>query len=90
MNNLRKNIDGKDIMTRLKKLIDDKGVSQKELAEKSEIAEYRISTLCSGTFININFNSAIRICNVLKCTLDDAFGDLLITKKRRRKRIRSK
>jgi DNA-binding Xre family transcriptional regulator len=64
-------------MTRLKKVLFDKGMTQKELAKKADIGEYKISLLCSGKAKNIHLITAKRICDVLNCTLDQAFGDIM-------------
>ena len=63
-------------MTRLKKVLTDKKMSQKELSKLSDVAEYKISQLASVTISNIYLTTAKRICEVLQVTLDDAFGDV--------------
>jgi len=63
--------------TRLKKVLKDKNFTQKELAEKADIGEYKISLLCSGKATNIHMTTAKRICDVLGCSLDEAFGDIV-------------
>ena len=63
-------------MTRLKKILKDKNMSQKELAKLSDVAEYKISQLCMGKSKDLFFSTAKRICDILKCSLDDAFGDM--------------
>jgi putative transcriptional regulator len=63
-------------MTRLKKVLNDKKLSQKELAKLSDVAEYKISQLCAGKSNDLFLSTAKKICDVLNCTLDDAFGDL--------------
>jgi DNA-binding Xre family transcriptional regulator len=55
----------------------DKGISQKDLSKMSDVPEYKISQLCSGKVNNIYLNTAKKICEVLECSLDDAFGDLI-------------
>ena len=65
--------------TRLKQLIDYKGISQQVLAKESDVAEYRISLLCNGKSSNIQLLTAKKICEFLNCSLDDAFGDILDT-----------
>ena len=70
-------MSAKPIMTRLKKVLDDKKMKQKELSVKSEIGEYKISLLCSGKATNIHLATAKKICDVLNCTLDQAFGDVI-------------
>lgn len=64
-------------MTRLKKLLIDRNMTQKQLSEKSDIGEYKISHLCSGKATNIHLLTAKKICDVLNCTLDEAFGDIV-------------
>lgn len=63
--------------TRLKQLIDDKGISQKTLAQKSDVAEYKISLICSGKSTNVQLFTMKKICEFLNCSLDEAFGDVL-------------
>lgn len=64
-------------MTRLKKVLIKKKMTQKQLADLSEIGEYKISQLCTGRTKNIHLSTAKRICDVLDCTLDEAFGDIV-------------
>ena len=63
-------------MTRLKTILLDKKMSQKELAKLSDIGEYRISLLCNGIVKDLRISTAKRICEVLQVSLDDAFGDV--------------
>lgn len=63
--------------TRLKQLLKNRRMTQKELSVKSDVAEYKISLLCSGKSQNLHILTAKKICEVLNCTLDDAFGDIL-------------
>jgi DNA-binding Xre family transcriptional regulator len=63
--------------TRLKKVLKDKKMTQKDLSVKADIGEYRISLLCSGKATNIQLITAKKICDVLNCTLDEAFGDVI-------------
>jgi DNA-binding Xre family transcriptional regulator len=64
-------------MTRLKKVLIDKKMSQKELSKLSDVAEYKISQLCMGKSKDLFMSTAKRICEVLNCSLDDAFGDIM-------------
>jgi DNA-binding Xre family transcriptional regulator len=52
-------------------------MTQKDLSVKADIGEYRISLLCSGKATNIQLITAKKICDVLDCTLDEAFGDVI-------------
>jgi DNA-binding Xre family transcriptional regulator len=63
--------------TRLKKILIEKKMTQKELSRISDVAEYKISQLASGTISNIYLTTAKKICEVLGVTLDDAFGDVI-------------
>jgi putative transcriptional regulator len=64
-------------MTRLKKILEDREMSQKELAKLSDVAEYKVSQLCMGKSKDLFLSTAKRICDVLKVSLDDAFGDVM-------------
>lgn len=64
-----------DTRTRLKALIQTKGISQKQLALETDIAEYRISLICSGKSNDIKLSTINKICKYLGCSLDEAFGD---------------
>ena len=64
-------------MTRLKKVLIEKRMTQKELSKLSDVAEYKISQLCMGKSKDLFLSTAKRICEVLNCSLDDAFGDVL-------------
>lgn len=64
-------------MTRLKKVLIDKKMSQKQLSKLSEVAEYKISQLCMGKSKDLFLSTAKKICDVLNCSLDDAFGDII-------------
>lgn len=63
--------------TRLKQVLKVRNLTQKQLSEKADIGEYKISLLCSGKSRNIHLSTAKKICDVLKCTLDEAFGDII-------------
>lgn len=61
--------------TRLKIILAQKGMTQKELAEIAGVEVYQISNICSGKKTNIMLETAKRICFALDVTLDEAFGD---------------
>lgn len=67
----------KDTRTKLKALIQTMGISQKQLALETDIAEYRISLICSGKIKDIKLSTINKICRYLNCTLDEAFGDTI-------------
>ena len=61
--------------TRLRVVLAQKGISQKDLAEMSGVEIYQISLLCSGKKTNIMLDTAKRIATALDVSLDEAFGD---------------
>ena len=63
-------------MTRLKLILLEKKMSQKELAKLSDVKEYKISLLCSGKSNDLLLSTARRICDVLQVSLEDVFGDV--------------
>lgn len=63
--------------TRLKEFLKSKGMTQKELSEKSDIGEYKISLLCQGKSTNLHLTTAKKICDALECSLDEVFGDII-------------
>ncbi len=64
-------------MTRLKKVLNERKMTQKELAKRADVAEYKISHLCAGKSKDLFLSTAQKICDVLNCSLDDAFGDVI-------------
>lgn len=61
--------------TKLKDILQKKNVRPMKLASNSGIANNIISNLISGIQTNLHLDNAKKICNVLDCTLDEAFGD---------------
>lgn len=61
------------ITIRLKQLLEEKGMSQAELAKITGIRSMMISDLCNGKCTSIKFEQINRICNALLCDI----GDLL-------------
>ncbi len=59
------------IKIRLKQIIEVKGMTQAELAEKTSIRPSTISALCTGAAISLKFSQLEVICNVLKCDVSD-------------------
>jgi DNA-binding Xre family transcriptional regulator len=64
-------------MTRLKRILFDKEMTQKKLAKLSDVEEYKISLLCRGKAKDVRISTARRICDVLQVSLDEAFGDVI-------------
>lgn len=54
------------IRIRLKELLDEKEMKQKELAEKASIRESTISDICRGSRTVMNFEHISKIAEVLK------------------------
>lgn len=63
-------------MTRLKKILSSKKMSQKSLADECGLGEFKISLLCTGKTTGVSLRTMHKICTVLECTLDEAFGDI--------------
>jgi DNA-binding Xre family transcriptional regulator len=61
--------------TRLKAMIENRGLTQQQLATASGLETYQISLLASGSKPNCMRDTMIKICKALRCTLDEAFGD---------------
>lgn len=54
---------------RLWKLLIDKDMKKKDLAEQANISSYTINKLNRGE--NVNTDTLEKICNALDCTFDD-------------------
>ncbi|HWY13072.1 MAG TPA: helix-turn-helix transcriptional regulator [Bacteroidia bacterium] len=61
--------------TKLKKILLEKRMMQKDLAKLANVEVYQISQIASGKKTNIMLDTAKRICNALNKTLDEVFGD---------------
>ena len=61
--------------TKIRMLIIERGMTQKDLAELAELSLSQVSYICSGKKINFDLDTAKRISKVLNVTLDEAFGD---------------
>lgn len=67
-------VQGRVVM-RLKVVLAQKGIQQKELAEMAGMENYQISQLCKEKKPNITLGTAKRIADTLGVTLDEIFGD---------------
>jgi DNA-binding Xre family transcriptional regulator len=65
----------KRVVMRLKVVLAQKGIQQKELAEIAGMENYQISQLCKEKKPNITLGTAKRIADALGVTLDEVFGD---------------
>jgi DNA-binding Xre family transcriptional regulator len=61
--------------TKLSEVLPKKGIRPMQLAANSGVANNIISNLLSGIQTNLHLDNAKKICNILDCTLDEAFGD---------------
>jgi len=61
--------------TKLSEVLPKKGIRPMQLAASSGVPNNIISNLISGIQTNLHLDNAKKICNVLDCTLDEAFGD---------------
>ena len=60
--------------TRLKEILEERGISQRELAAECGVSEYSVSHFCSsGT--HIGFPTLCKIADFLGVKLDDLRGD---------------
>lgn len=73
--NLQELKEKKGKPTKLKMILSQRNIKQKELAQGAEVEDYQISQICSGKKTNIMLSTAKRIVRFIGCTLDDAFGD---------------
>lgn len=63
-------------LTRLKIVLLEKGITQKELTQRADLEFSQVSRIVSGKQENLLMSNAKKICKALGCTLDEAFGDL--------------
>ena len=61
--------------TRIRVLLAQRGMTQRDLAEMTGLEVCQISLICSGKKTNIMLETAKRICLALGSTLDETFGD---------------
>lgn len=57
-------------MTKLRMIREQKGMTQKELADKAGVVQSLISMVESGT-ANFSLKVAKKICEILECKVDD-------------------
>jgi len=61
--------------TKLQKILDKKGMTQRELSVLANTEKYQINKLCKGKLPNIHLDTARRICKALGVTLNDVFEE---------------
>ena len=61
------------IKSRVKVMLAKREMTQKELAEKTEIRQATISALCTGSAKHIPIDVLDKMCNVLDCQPSDLF-----------------
>ena len=65
----------------LKKILQDRKMQQKHLAQLADLETAQISLFVKGNKdgerTDLLMSTAVKICKVLECTLDEAFGDLV-------------
>lgn len=59
------------IQIHLKEILQEKGMTAKELAEIIDITEANLSILCSGKAKAVRFSTLEKICKVLSCDVGD-------------------
>ena len=60
-------------MNKVKKVREEKGLTQQELADKASVSRYLISQLENDEELNITKNTMISIANALECKVTDIF-----------------
>lgn len=61
------------IQIRLKEVLEERGMTQEDLASRSGVGLPVLGDLCSGTARTVNLQDLDLICGVLECTVDDLF-----------------
>lgn len=74
-NSFKKKSKRKRNRTRLYFILKEKDWSQMDLAEEADLELAQVSLLVNGLQKDILMNTAKRICNALKMTLDEVFSD---------------
>lgn len=59
------------VHTNLQKLLDQKGMSQRELAKVTGIKHPTINKMCQNTLLHFPLDSLDIICEVLECEISD-------------------
>lgn len=62
------------IVSRLKSLISDRGMTQEEFAKIIGIAEPNLSKMCSGKAKASRFSTGDKLCKALSCEYGDIFA----------------
>ena len=65
----------------LKIILETRQLQQKHLAQLTDLETCQVSLLVkgdkNGKRSNLHMSTAVKICRVLRCSLDEAFGDLI-------------
>jgi DNA-binding Xre family transcriptional regulator len=61
--------------TRLKQVIDEMEIDQNKLAKMADLENYQVSKLCRNPKYDVKRTTMEKICNALKRSLHDCFGD---------------
>lgn len=59
--------------TKLRKIMKDRGITLKNLAEQTDLEIYQISKLASGKLKNPSLDTAKKICKALDVSLTELF-----------------
>jgi transcriptional regulator with XRE-family HTH domain len=62
-------------MTKLKRILQEKGINQSKLARMTNLEICQVSNICNGKQKTIYLNTAKRIAKALNMTLDEIFSD---------------
>ena len=59
----------------LKMMLHDRKMQQKDLAKLANLETYQVIEYVNGKRDDMLLSTALKICNALNCSLDEAFGD---------------
>lgn len=60
-----------DVKIVLQQLLDEKGISQRELARLTDSKQPTINKMCQNTLLHFPLDTLGKICSVLECGISD-------------------
>lgn len=59
----------------LKKMLHERKMHQVDLARLANLETYQVSNYVNGKFEDMLLSTGVKICEALRCSFDEAFGD---------------